>query len=603
MKRKLLRLLPFAALLLTASCTDNQYDLSNINTQSQFKVDGLVVPLNMDPIKLDAIISVGEGDDIKKDPVTGSFYFQKESKEDFSFDDVSVEKITISKPADISHVVTLEVKLSNTIQNNWSQYASDKSISDILNDPGLKGQVGIDDNTEVFTVSINDAKSFNLNASGIDEHITSFKKLGIDPVDLDIDIKLDGIKDLVNEVKISGLTIDLPCGLTVSNNANYSASTGKLSYTEPVSVTNGQKNIKLTVSELSYAAMQADGASFSSDTHAFAYTKMCNVSGTSTIKISDLKGSVKLNNITNAQTTYSCDVKFSKDLVVNSFSGGIDYTIDGIDIDPVNISNLPEFLKDSGTDLLLDNPQLYLDITNPLQANNITAKADLSITRYVQDKPMAVIEKKGLNFDDKENKKVLSPIDPQVEGYTHIAFDGLKDLLRGKDEAGKDRVPDSLEIKVENPVLLANDVKDFELGKKHFIFGKWKFYTELSLTTDTKIGYTKEWNDWQSDDLKDLTVEKATVSFTYSKEVALDAESIEFTLFGTNGQLYGKTTDVQGNAEKQVEITMTGGPVSNITGGKLKVNLKGQGKVLSKDQDIKVSNLRMKVDGHYDKKF
>ena len=48
---------------------------------------------------------------------------------------------------------------------------------------------------------------------------------------------------------------------------------------------------------------------------------------------------------------------------------------------------------------------------------------------------------------------------------------------------------------------------------------------------------------------------------------------------------------------------MTGGPVSNITGGELKVNLKGQGKDIKTDQQIEVSNLRMTVDGYYDKEF
>lgn len=70
MRKKILRLLPLAAVLLSASCTDSQYNLSDIDTESRFVAQGLVIPLNLDPVQLDAVISINDGDDIQKEAGT-----------------------------------------------------------------------------------------------------------------------------------------------------------------------------------------------------------------------------------------------------------------------------------------------------------------------------------------------------------------------------------------------------------------------------------------------------------------------------------------------------------------------------------------------------
>ena len=598
MERKLLRLLPVAAVLLMASCTDDQYDLSEIDTTSEFAVNGLVVPLNMAPIKLDAIIAIDEDDPIKKDE-NGNFYFEKRSEEDFSFEDVNVEKITIKKPNDISELVTISV--NEDIKNKWTSNAPNSVFSDIW---GIE-EMGITNETEIINVKVEDTHNINLEASGIDDHIINLRELGVVPVTLNIDIKLQGLTNVVNHnpVTIKDLTVNLPWGMTVVGNGNYNPVDGKLTYDE-LPIVDGRKIIELTVTAFNYEKMHEDGANFDVDTHTFKYNKACSATGNAIVKAEDLYGGARVSDLTSAENaTYSCDVYFSQDMVVNKFSGEINYKIDGIDIDPVDISDLPDILNDSGTDLVLDNPQLYLDINNPLQPNNVTATADLRITRMEKDKPLPAFEKKGLTFDAKMDKKVLSPKDPEVQGYTHVPFAELKDLLRGKDENGVMSVPDSLEIKILNPVLQTSNVKGFELGKKHSITGGWRFYTDLALTAATKIVYSKVWDDWQSDDLDGLTVEKAIASFTVKNEVAFDADEVKFTLMGKGGkELWGSTT-LKGDKEQPVTITMEGGPVTNVTGGKLNVKLKGNGNVLNKDKEIVISNLRLTVYGHYDKEF
>ena len=594
MKKQLLRLLPVAAVLLTASCTDDQYDISNVDTESRFTAKGLVIPLNMSPIMLDNIISLNEDGDVKKDE-KGNYYFYKKGKEPFESDNINVKKIKITKPADISQTVNVTIVLDPTIQEKWETYA-DKKIADIKADAALMSHVGLTEDKEIIRVDVNDTKSFNMNSTGIDDRITKIDKLGIDPLTLSIDVKLNNLQAVVDKVGVKGLQVNLPLGMTVTNITDrgtdaYTPATGLLNYGDTDIY--GQKTIEINVTELTYSDMESDGAKFDANAHTFTYNKECEVKGTATITFKDLKGTATLNDIKNAVgASYSCDVKFGDDLVVNSFSGGINYEVEDINSDPVEIKNLPEILQDPGTSLEVTNPQLYLAISNPFKDNNITATATLSITGN------STFEK-TLTLDKKENMKVLSPKNESLyyRTFDWESFPKLGEILSGA------KIPDALTIKVLNPALKADNVTDFELGKIHKGFkGTWEFYSKLSLTENTKVKYTKVWDDWGSKDLNGLTVEKAVVTFNFNKDVVLDAESITFTLLGKTGKLVGTTTDVKGNAN-EISVTMSDGPIKDIYGGKLEVKLKGQGKEINTNQKIEISNLRMKVDGYYDKEF
>lgn len=610
MKRKLLRLLPVAAVLLTASCTDDKYDLSEIDTTSQFAVKDLVVPLNMAPVKLDNIISIEDDGDIKTDK-DGKYYFEKKCKEPFKSDPVDVKKITINKPADIHQNVTVAISLDPEIQSKWEQHAAGMSISDIKGDPTLMSTIGLTEDKEIISVTVSDTKDFNMNASNIDKKITSLDKLSIEPVALNVDVKLNGLKDVVEKVEITGLSIELPRGLTVTDNDNYNTADGKMSY-DKLDI-HEQRNIKATVEKLNYGIMKGDGANFDANAHTFTYNKACKVGGTATIKLSDLKDDATLNDIKNAvAASYSCDVWFSNNIVVNKFSGGIYHEVEGINIDPVDITNLPEILQEEGTSIEVANPQLYLRVTNPdfnkenpAFSNNFKIQAGLRIkgNEFMPKAEEGIV----VALDGKTNNKVLSP---EKDGlryptsiYDWIEFTDMRGLLSGS------KIPEKLNIDIVNPVLKDDKVTDFELGKTYQgITGEWEFYAKLALTGNTRIKYTNEWDDWGSEDLDGLTVENATVFFKMTKGIELDAD-VTFTLNGEameNGKMVEKKlkgeTSLNMN-EQEVKIPMTGGPIKNIKGGNIVVILKGKGKDISTKQTVEVSNLRMTVNGYYDKEF
>ena len=164
--------------------------------------------------------------------------------------------------------------------------------------------------------------------------------------------------------------------------------------------------------------------------------------------------------------------------------------------------------------------------------------------------------------------------------------------------------PEELNIRLIAPCIARTSLKeDFPLGvKKDGLEGTWQFYTRLSLTSDAKIKYTRDWDDWQSKDLDGLTIQRATARLTIEKDVALDAESIEFILLGKKGKLRGATA-IMSDARQDITIALSNGPVSEIYGAKLNIHLKGKGKDLNKNQKILISNLKVTVDGYYDREL
>ena len=57
--------LPALSLIALSGCIDSDYDLSDINTESEIRVNNLVLPVNIDQLTLDDVISIDEDSKIK----------------------------------------------------------------------------------------------------------------------------------------------------------------------------------------------------------------------------------------------------------------------------------------------------------------------------------------------------------------------------------------------------------------------------------------------------------------------------------------------------------------------------------------------------------
>ena len=74
--------------MLLTGCIDNGYDLTDIDTTSEIKVNDLTLPVNLAPVTLSDIIAVGENEDdkVKEVTINGKTFYAVEETGSFSSD-------------------------------------------------------------------------------------------------------------------------------------------------------------------------------------------------------------------------------------------------------------------------------------------------------------------------------------------------------------------------------------------------------------------------------------------------------------------------------------------------------------------------------------
>lgn len=608
MKRITLLVLPLAALLLNTSCVDSSYDLSNIDTTSRFMVNGLTLPVNLEPVKLDKMLDISDDSDIKTD-AEGNYYFCKSGS--FSSGNIKVNKIVFAKPkVDFNGGVAISINLDPAIKSKLEMEPfCNLTIGQILDNPTYMELVGINLDTPILDIEFGGAKTssnISLAATGIDKNVRSINYLGLDQTTLSIIVKVQGIQNVLNPFSVSNLKLIMPRGLsaTTKPGTTYNLVDGTLVPDDGELKLDPEYTADLSLTAFGiYYDLLAEGEQkiFDPEKHTFTYNKQCSVSGKATLKVSDLKRTAKYADIVALEqpnaVTYDCNIGFDNDIAISSFVGEITYSMDDIKVNPVNIGNIPDLLKEKGTNIDLKNPQIYLDVENNLSKYGIGVKGTLEI------KGNNIISA-DLNINDTESTKlVMAPLNEDLY-HTDYTFQEVKGLSGVVGSKGDQAFPEQLNIRVIEPTVPKTMLAEaFELGKDlEGVNGKWEFYTRLSLTGDTEIKYTKEWTDWSSEDLNGLTINSAVVNVTLKKEVAIDVRNVNFVLTGKEGKLAGETA-IMGDTEQDITIKLTGTPVRGIKSGKLDIHLNGMNKDINKNQEIQISNLKLTVDGYYDKSF
>lgn len=608
MKKTCQFLLPLVSLLFCVSCVDNTYDLSDINTNSRFYVNGLTVPMNMDPVKLDLMLDLSDDSDIKKDS-EGNYYIKKDGS--FTSDPIKVEKMVLTKPdVEFNGKIALRVSLPSDIKRKFQMYAGNITVGQLLENDALMSQIGITKDTEILSLSFDSSTSpseINLRANYVDTNVKRIETIGFDPTTMAIMVKINGIQNVLKPFGISDLRLEMPKGLiaTTKLGTTYNPTAGTLTPDNGNFVldANYVADLSLTVRGIDYNLLEEDGMKvFDPETHTFMYKKSCAAKGNATLRFSDLLPSAKYNDIVALEqenaSSYECEIGFSKGLVVSSFMGDITYNLNDIDLAPVSVSSIPDMLKENGTNIDLTNPQIYYNINNHLSQYGIMVNSDIEI------KGNNVITAPFTIENTEVTKLVMAPLKDNLyhkDGYT---FEEVKSLSKVVGSNVGETFPEQLNVRVIKPRVPYTILsKPLEMGKElSGVEGTWEFYTRLSLTDKTKIKYTKSWDSWGDGDLDGLTITKATVNVTLQKDLGLDAENIEFVLYGNKGELRGQTA-LTGDEAQNITIELNGDPVSEIQGGKLNVHLKGLNKDLNKDQEIKINNLKVTLNGYYDCKL
>lgn len=598
------------------SCVNNDYDLSDLDTNIGVSVKDLSLPIQMDAIKLDAILDIDDDDEnIKKmvDPNTNETIYAVVKSGSFESDEIKLDPISVDgqqfDPMMISAMLKSFAPSAVRGKKAPAKYSFYYDLTDANIDLNkYEGDIDLD------KIDIDGIKDLEVDFTVKTTLDIATQLAGkVDKAMLEnVAIKLiDGLEDTpvfdgyvqVGPVKIeqkgmtSLLKIDTPIALNPSSKE-------KTEITLHVDRLYGDAIRKFVeVAELELKKNPARKVSASKGTKHFVYNaKIDFVDGFVGLNEEDLAENVTVEELP-AQLNIPAQPE-TTGIQVNSFSGLVTYDLsDKIDVPDVNLNDLPDFLTEEGTEIKLQNPQLYLRINNPVQDGlNKTVHAQTGFT--FDNHQSAPIDIDVLNADQKQNVYCISTtaLDNMYEGYEgaeKIVCPELGNIL----STGGKGLPTTISIKT-NDAKVEGDVTDISLKKTYGkATGEYLFYVPLALGAGSKISYSTVADGWYSDDIKDLLISNMTVKAKVSTDVPMELELTAFPI-NTKGEHMKNlkaTCTVPANANKQDLNLELKGDIKDLDGIDFKITLKANqnGKTLSPDMNIMLEGIRAVVSGSY----
>lgn len=515
-----------ACMPLTA-CFDDNYDLSDIDTTTEIKVNNLVVPVNLDEITLSNVFDLDDESVVKE--IDGSYAVLVDG--DFKSDDININAVSLAKPVIPASTTTITL-LSNT--------------GGITLPPVSSTEMTLAYEITGFH------SAFTYTSANVDKSIRSLSKIAVDwTITVDLTVLNQG--NVFNSVAFRNLSLKIPAGLHLSN---YDNENGIVKLAD-INLSAGAMthSVKLHVDAIDFSQLTDAEYSFVTDPN-FKQPGTLTINGT----IGAAGGyvvAVTNKNLTNLpnQTTLTLAPK-GTDITVKSIDGSIRYAINDFNVDPVQLNDLPDLLRQQETNITISNPRLYLSINNPMAGYSLDASSGLTLTACREDgsrKPYSLDAGEVINI--KHDKGITGPYtfclapDPSAagsfEGFSNpspVRYQGLGNVLSGNG------LPNTIEVAFDDPHVGPGEVKGFTVPQTlQKIEGRYSFYAPLNLGVGSKVVYDDVTDGWSDDTMNKIVIEKLKVNASVTNSLPFDIV------------LTGYPIDANG---KQCKDIVTGAPVS-----------------------------------------
>lgn len=225
----------------------------------------------------------------------------------------------------------------------------------------------------------------------------------------------------------------------------------------------------------------------------------------------------------------------SESMIFRSVTAVVDPKVD-IEIDPIRIDDLPDFLSDNNVVLDLTDPRIYITLTNPSPVsvdvnatlksykNNISqgtaALENINIPKNCENYIICVNQNKD-RWDDTDN-------------MMYVKVDNMSDLIKN--------IPDRIEI-TDVVTRVEQEEVTIDLNRNYTIITDYKVDTPLQFGPDTNIEYTETIDGWDAD-LEDMEFDRVEASMNVINEIPLGV------------RMTAKAIDVDGNVLENVKMDM-----------------------------------------------
>lgn len=578
--------------VVSTSCIDDNYDLSDIDTTTRVQVNDLTLPVNIDAITLSDIITIDENSKIKPVTIGGKEFYALSETGDFESDAIYIEKVTAAAPS------------LNPTQERLDRVVS--RISAAGSAPSASG----------YTYAIvSMGNDFEYVAHDIDPSIEALYSARVEPLRFGIHLEALNMSSVVDHMYFTDLVISMPKGLDGSTSiGEYDPATG-LWTIDSYDVRGSETDAMLTATAIDF---EANGCEIVN--HELSFDSKFRIeSGFITLEPKYVDG-------VPSQLPTSFDFRVSytlNDLTVNNLDGRINYKLAGMDIAPVDLSDIPEFLSGEETNIDLANPQIYLQVNNPVAGNSLDCSTGITLTANRNNAAPQSFSPDNGAFLIGHNHGVAGPYNfvmaPSNDGLTtppdyeadlqFIRFTNLSALIASPAGSTVKGLPTSIGIRLDDPQIPTQNVAKFDLGRYiDGVKGKYELMAPLALREGSLVVYTKCEDGWNDEDIDAITITRLTVASTVTNDCPVAVVLSAYPIDVNGNRIAGvevKSNTVAANAtDVPLEIEMKG-TITHLDGVEYEARLMAgaSGEVLAPSQTIVLKNIRATVSGYYEKEF
>ena len=487
--------------LALTGCSNNDFDLSNIDGTVGFGGDSLSLPGNnsTENIKLDEVLKLDNSDCVKI-LANGNYTFTK-SDDNVSPAHPEIAQVNVSQKnhTSIPYYIfgTNNAKRHNVMQKEAGTTYSGSFSGEVLafdyHYAGVPSEIIALDEVKasskyIITVSF---------SSEIKNNISTFKTLGV---------------GFPKFLKISSVTYN-GASMPVTDNAISMSN---------VPTANNLSIVVQTIG-LNFNAESSTGStlSFSGTDKEIDVVGVINISGSFDVDVAKLASIDK-----NACVIYS-DLDMS-DFTIIGATGKFSPSISFNNIGSVTLNNIPDFLSDKDVNIDLYNPQIELTLTSDMPVTGLM-KGSL-VSKY--DNGKADVSVNIPQFSVKPNgttKVCICKNSTGITGYDQVVtVSNLSDIIKV--------IPKSITFNADAKAD-ASVTSTIELGKQYTVQPSYSMNAPLAFSDDASIVYRDTLDGW-NDDVKDLQLTDG--GYIRMKTSAVNQVPIYLTLSGYGIDVNGK---------------------------------------------------------------
>lgn len=310
-----------------------------------------------------------------------------------------------------------------------------------------------------------------------------------------------------------------------------------------------------------------------------------------------------VDNLTSGNISLAVDI-FSDRMVLNSVTGKVDPEVK-IEIDPININGLPDFLAEDDVVLDLTDPRIFITVTN---SSPISVDMSAELKSYKNGSIAGEASLENVNIPAERNDYVICLNQKIEDGWNeaeqimYVKVEGLSNLIKN--------IPDRIEIQNIETNVIQEEVT-IDLNNTYPIITDYKVDTPLKFGPETNITYTETIDGWDAD-LEDMEFSKVEASMTATNAIPLGINLTGVAIDKNGKPLDGVTVDlnvdidagsIDNPTKENIKFTLTtdNGSIKGLDGIKLTVIAKASEssseEELKEDQYMQFDDIKLGLKG------